>query len=394
VKLPLSLLAICIILSINFISCSDEPSSIGVDLLEGDFVIVSTFDTQDDSVYQLSTDFKEVVSLGFASRILIGKRGKVGASTLMRFIFVINDTLKQDFLDGNIQINESIIDLDPIYTYTDTSEAFDFTVHEITNGWSSSGFTSDSLSSLTYEPMDVSSNKNFNDSLYSFNLDNDVVHSWIIFSIDSSQGSNKGIYYKPTESSGKVVGFQALTLTSTTAAKLNVVIEKSGTWIDTISGFIIEDVSVAETSLSSLPEDQIGIQSSVTFQSRLFFDLSEADSSVVVNNAELILTIDSLNTVTGSPFNSNLSALRMTDSTTNVFDETFAVTLRKEGNLYIGDITSFVSFWLNSRDNHGLLIRSQSYTEGLELFAVKGSNSPLLSERPRLKIVFTRLQDQ
>ncbi|UCH64909.1 MAG: hypothetical protein JSW63_09860 [Ignavibacterium sp.] len=392
-KLPLSLLAICILLLINFIACTDEPSSIGVDLLEGDFVIVATFDTQDDSVYQSSSDFKEVISLGFASRILIGKRGDVHASTLMRFIFAITDTLRQDFLDGNIHVNESIIDLDPIYTYNDTLETYDFTVHEITNDWTSAGFTSDSLPSLTYEPIDLSSNKNFTDSLYSFNLDNDLVLSWIKFSIESSQGSNKGIYYKPTESSGKVVGFQALTLTSTTAARLNIVIEKTGSWIDTINGFIFEDVSVTESDNSSLPEEVVGIQSSVTFQSRLFFDVSEADSDVVVNNAELILTSDSLNTVTGSPFNSNLTVFRMTDSTSNAFDESFNVTLSKVGNLYIGDITSFVNFWLNTRDNHGLLIRSQSYTEGLELFAFKGSSSPLLSERPRLKIVFTRLQD-
>jgi hypothetical protein len=392
VKLALSLLAICIISSIIFLSCSDEPSSIGVDLLEGDFVTVSTFDSQDDSVYQSSSDFKKVVSLGFARRILIGKRDDVEASTLMRFIFVINDTLRQDFLDGNIQINESIIDLDPVYTYADTMEAFDFTVHEITSNWTSNGFTSDSLPDLTYESADLSSNKNFTDSLYSFNLGNELVLSWIKFSIDSSQGSNKGIYYKPTASSGKVVGFQALTLTSTTAAKLNIVIEKSGSWIDTINGFIFEDVSVAETGSSSLPKDWIGIQSSITFQSRLFFDLSEADSDVVVNNAELLLTIDSLNTVTGSSFNNNLIAFRVTDSTTNAFDESFSVTLIKVNNSYIGDITSFVNFWLNSRDNYGLLIRSQSYIEGLELFAIKGSNAPLLSERPRLKIVFTRLE--
>jgi hypothetical protein len=392
VKLALSLLAICIISSIIFLSCSDEPSSIGVDLLEWDFVTVSTFDSQDDSVYQSSSDFKKVVSLGFARRILIGKRDDVEASTLMRFIFVINDTLRQDFLDGNIQINESIIDLDPVYTYADTMEAFDFTVHEITSNWTSNGFTSDSLPDLTYESADLSSNKNFTDSLYSFNLGNELVLSWIKFSIDSSQGSNKGIYYKPTASSGKVVGFQALTLTSTTAAKLNIVIEKSGSWIDTINGFIFEDVSVAETGSSSLPKDWIGIQSSITFQSRLFFDLSEADSDVVVNNAELLLTIDSLNTVTGSSFNNNLIAFRVTDSTTNAFDESFSVTLIKVNNSYIGDITSFVNFWLNSRDNYGLLIRSQSYIEGLELFAIKGSNAPLLSERPRLKIVFTRLE--
>lgn len=330
-KLPFSLSAIVIVFSFNFFSCSDEPSSIGLGLLEGDFVIVSTFDTKDDSVFQSSSDFKEVVTLGLASRILIGKRGDVEASTLMKFIFTINDSLQQGFLDGTILITESVIELSPIYTYTDESEAYDFTVHDVTSGWTSSGFTSDSLSSLTFEPMDISSNKDFTDSLYTFNLDTSLVRSWIIFSIDPSQGSNNGIYYKPTESSGKVVGFQALTITSTTAAKLNIVIEKPGSYIDTIRGFIFEDVSVAETDTLSLPQDQIEVQSSVTFQSRLFFDLSNVDSLVVVNNAELILTIDTLNTITGSSFNSNINAYRITDSSSIDFDESFWSYISKGG---------------------------------------------------------------
>ena len=289
-------------------------------------------------------------------------------------------------------INDSKIELSPNYIYTDTLEAFDFTVHEITSNWSSNGFTADSLPGLIYEPMDASANKNFTDSLYSFNLETNLVLSWILNSIDSNQGSNNGIYYKPTESSGKVVGFQALTITSTTAAKLNIVIEKPGSYIDTIRGFIIEDVSVAETSSSSVPEGLFGVQSSVTYQSRLFFDVSGVDSDVVINNAQLFLTVDSINTIRGSSFNSNLSVYRMTDSTNMDSDESVGVTLLKEGNMYIGNITQFVNSWINNRNNHGLLIRSQSYRDGLELFALKGSNSPEQTDRPRLKIVFTRLE--
>lgn len=393
-KLPLWHLATCIILSLLYFSCADDPSSIGVNLLEGDFVIVSTFDTKDDSIFQTSSDYKDVVSLGLASNILIGKRGDVEASTLMRFVFAINDSLKQDFLDDNIRVNEATIILSPTYIYTDSLAAFDFTVHNVTSGWTSTGFTSDSLSNLTYDPTDLSSNKNFTDTLYNFMFDSSIVLSWIKHSIDSNVGSNNGIYYKPTMSSEKVVGFQALTLTSTTAAKLNIVIEKPGSFIDTINGFIFEDVSAVEAGPLSLPEGDLAVQSSVTYQSRLLFDVSDVDSAVVVNNAQLILAVDSLNTITGSSFNSNLSVYRITDSSNATIDPSFSVTLKKEGNSYSGDITPIVSTWLNSiRDNQGLVIRAQTNTNGLELFALKGSSSILQSDRPRLKVVFTRLEE-
>ena len=74
--------------------------------------------------------------------------------------------------------------------------------------------------------------------------------------------------YKPSAITEKVVGFQALTLTSTTAAKIIVVIEKPGTFIDTINGFIYEDVSAIERGSLLLPEGEIAVQSSVTFQSK------------------------------------------------------------------------------------------------------------------------------
>jgi hypothetical protein len=387
-KYPLSIIVIILLIVLNFLSCSDDPTSIGIDLLDGDFLIVSTFDTQDDSVSQSSSFFKEVVALGFSSKVLIGKRDEVESTALMDFAFFIVDSLQQDFLDGNITVNQAFIELTPQYTYTDTNAAYDFTVHEITSNWSL-GFTSDSLANLTYDQADLSSNKNFTDSLYTFDLDNDFVLQWIKNSIDSSLGENNGIYYIPTMSTGKVVGFQALTATSTSAAKLKVVIEKPGSFVDTIRAFIFADVSAVVADLPVLPAVDIGIQASVTIQSKLFFDLSEVPPDIVINKAELILTEDTLSSITGSSFNSNLVAFRITDSSDVTIDEDRGILLNKSNNIYTGNITSFITSWINNEDNQGMVIRSATLTEGLELFALRGSDYPELSERPRLRIVFT-----
>ncbi len=388
-KYPLSIIVIIIFIIINFISCSDDPpTSIGIDLLDGDFLIVSTFDTQDDSVTQFSSFFKEVVPLGLSSKVLIGKRDELEATALMDFAFFIVDSLQQDFLDGNITVNQAFIELTPQYTYTDTNAAYDFTVHQITSNWSL-GFTSDSLANLTYDQADLSSNKNFTDSIYTFDLDNDFVLQWIKNSIDSSLGENNGIYYKPTMSTGKVVGFQALTTTSTDAAKLKVVIEKQGSFVDTIRAFIFADVSAVEADLPVLPAVDIGVQASVTIQSKLFFDLSEVPPDIVINKAELILTEDTLSSITGSSFDSNLLVFKITDSSDVTIDEGIAILLSKKNNIYTGDITSFVTSWINNEDNQGIVVQPASLIEGLELFAIRGSEYPELSERPRLRIVFT-----
>ena len=387
-KYPLSIIVIILFIVLNFLSCSDDPTSIGIDLLDGDFLIVSTFDTQDDSVSQSSSFFKEVVALGFSSKVLIGKRDEVESTALMDFAFFIVDSLQQDFLDGNITVNQAFIELTPQYTYTDTNASYDFTVHQITSNWSL-GFTSDSLANLTYDQADLSSNKNFTDSLYTFDLDNDFVLQWIKNSIDSSLGENNGIYYIPTMSTGKVVGFQALTATSTSAAKFKVVIEKPGSFVDTIRAFIFADVSAVVADLPVLPAVDIGIQASTTIQSKLFFDLSEVPPDIIINKAELILTEDTLSSITGSSFNSNLVAFRITDSSDVTIDEDRGILLNKSNNIYTGNITSFITSWISSEDNQGMVIRSATLTEGLELFALRGSDYPELSERPRLRIVFT-----
>ena len=387
-KYPLSIILIILFIVINFLSCSDDPTSIGIDLLEGDFVIVSTFDTQDDTVTQTSSFFKEVVPLGLSSKVLIGKRDELDATTLMNFAFFIADSLRQDFLDGNILVNTAFIELTPTYTYTDSIAEYDFTVHKITSDWSI-GFTSDSLANLSFDGEDLSSNKNFTDSIYTFDLNNDFVLQWIKISIDSSLGKNNGIYIIPTMSTGKVVGFEALTTTSSDAATFRVVIEKPGSFVDTIRAFIFADVSTIIKDLPVLPVVDIGVQASTTIQSRLFFDLSEVPPDIIINKAELILTEDTLSSITGSSFNPHLTVFKITDSSDVTLDENRLIDLIKENNIYTGDITSFITSWINNEDNQGMVIRPASLIEGLELFAIRGSEYPELSERPRLRIVFT-----
>ena len=387
-KYPLSFIVIILFTVLNIFSCSDDPSSIGIDLLEGDYLIVSTFDTQDDTVTQFSSFFKEVVPLGLSSRVLIGKRDELEATSLMDFIFFIEDSLRQDFLDDNITVNQAFMELTPTYIYTDSIAEYDFTVHEITSDWSI-GFTSDSLANLSFNAEDLSSNKNFTDSIYTFDLNNDFVLQRIINSIDTSLGQDNGLYFIPTMSTAKVVGFQALTPTSSTAAKLKIVIEKPGSFVDTIRAFIFADVSAIIADLPVLPAVDIGVQASTTIQSKLFFDLSEVPRDIIINKAELILTEDTLNSITGSSFNPNLAVFKITDSSDVTINESTGILLPKHDNIYTGNITSFITSWINNEDNQGMVIRSASLTEGLELFAIKGSEYPDLSERPRLHIVFT-----
>ena len=389
----LSIILSIFIISISFFACEDEPSDIGIELIASELISVRTFDSQTDTIDQNSNFHKNVILLGASSKILIGKHQDIEASSLLKFIFGLADTLKDDIIAGDVDVNEAWIELTNSYVYVDSNEVMDFTVHKVNNTWDPFTFTIDSLPKLLYEMNDISSNKEITDTNYVFNIDPAVVLSWMKNAADTSLEKNYGIYLKPVDNSGKVVGFQAFTSTSSQAAKLTLIIEKTGSYVDTINGFIFSDVSVVDGDLPLLPAEDIAVQSSISVNSIIVFDLSVIPEGIVINSAELTIQRDSINTLTGSSFDNSLKAFFVEDSTAKEVDEGGSFTLSLKDNSYSGDITSYVRIWINEMRNHGVMLRSGDDIEGLELFALKGSTANF-AERPSLKIVYTVKENQ
>ena len=370
------------------ISCTDEPSSLGVEYITGDLVSVKTFDSQIDTINQSSSYFKNVISLGSSTWILLGKYQDIEASTLLRFIFGFSDSLRTDIINGNINVLDSWIVLRDRYTFGDTLASLEFTTHKVNSDWSFTQFTIDSLSKLQYENEDVGSNLVATDTNYTFNLDESLVLSWMKNSADNALESNYGIYLIPKDMSGKITGFEALTGLSSEAAKLFVVIEKTGVYTDTINGFVIGDVSLVDGEVPNLPSGIIGMQSSIAVNSKLTFDVSGLPQGLVVNSAEVVLSQDSLNSMKGSGFNNSLRAsfLRYDDSLNTQGN---AVALVFNDNKFIGNITAFLRNWVDTGENNGLLLQAGNQFDGLELFAIYGSDAVDLQLRPRLKVTYT-----
>jgi len=388
--LPTFLLAV----SLLFISCSDEPSSLGVELVGSDYIIVKTYDSINDTISQNSSYFKSVIPLGSADWILVGKyqssEQSIAASSLLKFVFGLADSVKADVLADSINVLNSWIELRNRYTYSykDTLGTMNFTVHKVNSYWSPSAFTIDSLYKLDKDQNDISSQFTITDTIYTFHIDNALPLSWIKNSADNTLESNFGIYLEPTASSNKVIGFQALTALSSQAAKLTVVIEKPGAYVDTINGYIAADISLVDGPVPSLPQGLMCVQSSISINSRLKFDLGVLPPGLVINKAELFITYDSLNSVKGSSSNNSLKVFYLTsDDTTSTQGN--SISLLSSDNQYTGDITLFVRNWVSRKENYGMLIEAGSPTIGLDLFALKGSDYTIISERPRLRITYT-----
>ena len=370
-------------------SCTDEPSSLGIELIGSENISAKIFDTAVDTAQQSSSFFKKVIPLGATDWILIGRYQDIEASTLMKFVFGLPDSLKEDLIDGNINVLDSWVILTNRYIYTDSNATMNFTVHKVNSSWSSSSFTVDSLANLNYEPTDASSQFTITDTLYTFHLDTALTLSWMKYTADNTLESNFGIYLDPTLSSNKVVGFQAFTAISSEAAKLFVVIEKPGVYVDTINGFVSADISIVDRpNLPTLPAGLISVQSSVAINSKLTFNLDQIPVSLVINKAELFITPDTVSSVKGSSFSNSLRVTYLSDAD-SLKTQGNPIFLTLKENKYTGDITSFVRNWISTKENNGILIEAGNPTSGLELFALKGSDYFEFSERPRLRITYT-----
>jgi hypothetical protein len=370
--------------------CGDDPASIGTDILKDDLINIIEKDSFADSLTQSSSYFKRVLPLGKSSTLLIGRNSNVESSILMKFSLLMPDSLETDLLNGTINVLSAKILLVQVYSFGDSTASFDFSAHSITSNWSEDSFTSDSLAFLNYDPLDVSSNRHYlNDDSLEFDIDNQLVLNWLKAQADTNVPADNGIYLKPYENAQKITGFLDPPL-------LTISIEKSGVYDTTLIFITYSEVSAVVGSLPSANSENIVIQNSVKFESKLWFDLSSLPKVAKVNYAELTLNLDTTETITGSNYAKYIRAGLLTDSSSYTIDSNLVASnsnttssISVSGSLYKGDITNYVQNWVNGTDNQGILIMPAFLGEGVELLSFKGSNSADLSVRPRLKIIYT-----
>lgn len=372
------------------ISCNDSPTDVGSGFLNQDNIQVKKFDSSIDSMSQSSYYFKKVYSLGSSNEILLGKAENVTSHILLKFVFALPDSFKNDLKANNINVLDSWVEMVKDYSFGDSNSAFDYDVYKINEYWNSSTFTADSFAFLSYDNTNLSANHNINnDSLFTFHLDVSLAKSWLQNNADTTLAANEGIVISPTNTN-KIIGFTAYNITATNDPHLKIVVQKPGVYVDTLTGFVSSDISIVTGNLPSVGNENLAVQSSLSAQAKLFFDLSVIPANSVINSATLTLTVDTLKSKTGSPFTNALRVYPLKDSTTKEVNTNYPATLSRSGNTFSGSITNIMRAFNNGIVNQGLLIKTSTDLIGVDLFVFKGSNAADINKRPKLEIVYTR----
>ena len=374
------------------ISCNDTPTDLGTSFLDQDGVGIFRFDSSVDSMPQSSYSFKNILSLGSSSQLLLGKAENVTSHALLNFVFAIPDSIKEEITAQTLTVLDSWVELTKSYSFGDSNATFDYKVFKINNSWTSLTFTADSFSTLSYDNTDLSSDRRTdNDTVYFFHLATSLTSSWLQNYVDTSVASNYGILLSPSDDTKKVLGFTAYNLSGINDPRLRIVVKKPE-WAqnDTLIGYIASDISVVLGNKPAVGIENLVIQSSLTSEAKLFFDLSVLPENVVINSALLTLTVDTLQKKTGSSYTNSLGVVLLTDSSSNEVNTNYFYTLYPNGATYSGNITNILRAWNNNVSNQGILIKASSELNGVEIFAIKGSNAANVSDRPKLEIVYSR----
>ncbi len=376
-------------IAVTLYSCSENPVAVGISLLRNDFLNVNEIDSFADSMKQSSSYAKYTIPItGSASSFLLGKAANVSGSYLAQFSITLADTIQTDILDGAAVVTYAGVSMYPNYVFGDSNLTMDFTVNRISYNWTAAGVDADSINSLGLIYADLSANRVFSDSLVTFNLDKSYVLDILKYASNPTLGIDHGIYFKPTSNSKKIVGFNPVT-SSSAYTTLLVVIQKSGDYSDTLSFSPGQESSIVSGTLPVISSEDIVAQAGLVINSRILFNVSAIPPNTLINYANLTLTLDTVATIVGSVYLNSLNALILTDSSARAYDSTQTITLSRNGNTFQGNIAAYVQNWIDKGVNEGLLIQVTSQNDGLELYAIKGSNAASRALRPRLQITYT-----
>ena len=386
-----------ILLVFGLFSCDDAPTSLGTDLLPNQDLINASIVNSVDSSYNMDSKIydSDTLSLSAASRVFLGKNGNVESTMLMKFYMFFPDSIKNAILGDSLILKSAIIEMDPLFTYGEINNTFDFAVHKINETWNSLDFDKYNLEKLDYDANDISSNRKFDvgsDSLITFDIDTTLVNKWLVSSANSNQlEENHGIYFDYSNGTDKIIGFPAISSRYDSVLTRLVMIVEIGKTTDTLTIKVTSDVHVVNPIQSEMPSQTnqtIFVQGGIPIRSDLKIDVSSIPKHAIINKATLKLFVDDNKSQIGTDSSKFIGVLLLDDYETSEISTSFAgVILNYDSLAYNGEITQFVQEWV-AHGNNGMKLHLFDEIETVNKIALYGAKADA-TVRPYLEIIYT-----
>ena len=137
---------IAVSLTFVLISCNQDPTSVGSNLIaQKDKFTFQQFDSQQSDVHQNTSYYPFTPKLGTSEYVVVGKTPDIESSIMYRYQIVLPDTTLAAVNSGSVKVKDAWVQTRTRYTIGDKSAPFDFTVHQIRSAWTAPGFDRDSM---------------------------------------------------------------------------------------------------------------------------------------------------------------------------------------------------------------------------------------------------------
>ncbi len=386
--------SIILIVSLIFLSCQDDPTSLGRNFIGNELEII-ILNSESDSLNQNTNSYlADSLSFGAAGRILLGNLDYVKSTMLVRFGTILPDSIRTSLENNTLTVMSAEVELRPNYRIGDLTQQFNFAVHKITSDWGSAGFNPDSLALLTYEPNELTDQKEISDSLIKFNVHSDIALEWMNALRGDSLANNYGMIFLPASGTNLIYGFRAFPFIQFENSPLiRFVVQNDASKIDTIIANIVFDVHVPEGTPPQVDSDKLQLIAGLGQRGKLFIDVSKLPSHVNINRAELTLQLDSLNSVVGSPAADSLRVHLFADSSDlSVISNQRALRLRFDGKQFKGDISQLIQLLNSGTENKGMRLVLSNEIDAVDKYVIFGSRYTEPSLRPKLIIYYNVLK--
>ncbi len=383
-----------------FIACEEDPSSLGVNLIDTK-ITIGEYDSINDSL-QMQYSFnvsKDTIKNENLSTILLGNYNGFKSVALLRFFTDLPDSVLNGIKGDSAIIISSKLKIKPIYKIGDISANFDFKIYEIKNSWKSINFTADSLANIQYDQVDMIESRSFTDSLIVLDINKDLILKWISDIIDpvgNLEFRNFGVIFEPTASSNGLISFGSYQerRASTGIPKVELIVKFTKTnKLDTLN-LIHPTMNTFVTSgeFVSPGYDRLIVQGGYPVESKLKINFESLPKNIAINKAVMELTIDEVNSFHGSPSTDSIyvSLFSNEEMTKLSLGSGTVAILKRNGNIFSGEITWLLQTIKTKNENFGMRLnidKAYGVFDRWVLYSNKESNKNL---RPRIKITYTK----
>lgn len=384
-------------LAIYTIGCADDPSSLGLNFIPpGETTGVRIFDSFIDTLPITSENRVYYVNTSASSNLMVGKSGAYESKGLLKFTNLIDTFDNSTVVSATLKMSYKNYYFPA--TMADSLGQISFDVNKIEQSLDFSTITYDSVNSSSFGTTSQGSYTGIptaDSQEVSISLNTTMVNDWLKLAADTSYSvKNYGIVLTPNNSSSVIKGFFAAVdaINSKHRPRVEIIVTKNGV-TDTFTTTCNGTISLSKTDFAPSSET-FNLQAGVSYVQVMKFDLSRMPQTATINDVQLFLSIDSLNSVISGQTSKTIYSQYINDSAGLKTDITpFEGAPSGSGQYMMRMVRAGVSSpfqrWLLGQANYGIMLFAGGQTLNLDRYVFYKETASDPAKRPRVIIKYT-----